>query len=679
MAALGMVSQRVQAEAICAEVKIEIQQTVSLERQAFNARLGINNGVALPISGLDVDIEFRDAAGNTVIGSFDPDNTSAVFFIREDGSTGVTGGSNGNGSVPGSSDAELNWLIIPSPGAGGTVAQGQLYAVGARVSYTQGGQSRSVNVQPDTITVRPQPQLTLDYFLTRDVLADDPFTTTIEPPVPFFLGVRVRNVGAGPAQHMQIESAQPRIVENQQGLAIQFSILDAIVGNDPAQASLLMAFGDIAPGASKVGRWRMATTLSGRFVEFGADFTHADELGGALTSLIQSVQAHDLLQVVRNDAAGRDLLIDYLAIDGDTLRSYESDGIDTVVIDRSAKATINPTGPATYIVDAPASVLPLYLKLPAPTGDRFNIASAIRLGPGGGSMPAENVWLSKVRRQPGGSSFDYFVNLYDGRGHGRYEVATIRDDLGQLSGEVYRDLDDDGVRDVGEPAIEAVPVVLVGAQTTANTTTDSTGQFRFQQLLADTYSLSVGAMVGLRDGTHSAGSLGGTVMTSAITGISLPTNQQGSSYRFAKVSTSALPQADLQLLPVTVPNELLVGQAFDLSFQVRNAGPDPAGATLTFTVPASLIVVSATPGVGLWNAGSNQWQVGQLPIQGDATLTLRLRADTVGTRLLRSVLSSDRTDPVSGNNQQELALSIGEAGSGLIFRDGFENLVREPK
>ena len=77
------------------------------------------------------------------------------------------------------------------------------------------------------------------------VFADDPFTLPIEPPVPFTLGVRVSNTGEGIARSLKIESAQPQIVENLQGLLINFKIIGSTVQGQPATPSLLIDFGDI--------------------------------------------------------------------------------------------------------------------------------------------------------------------------------------------------------------------------------------------------------------------------------------------------------------------------------------------------------------------------------------------------------------------------------------------------
>src|SRR6185369_419610 len=144
------------------------------------------------------------------------------------------------------------------------------------------------------ITVRPQPELELDYFLPREVWADDPFTDAVEPPIPFFLGVRTQNGGYGPAANLTINSGQPKIVENKQGLLIDFRLLGSAVNDQSVAPTLNLAMGNIQPQSCATGRWEMITTLSGKFIDFNASFTHASELGGTLTSLIKQVNTHFL-------------------------------------------------------------------------------------------------------------------------------------------------------------------------------------------------------------------------------------------------------------------------------------------------------------------------------------------------------------------------------------------------
>ena len=95
------------------------------------------------------------------------------------------------------------------------------------------------------------------------------------------------------------------------------TLLNSYVQDEPINNSLLMTFGDIPAGESKVGRWNMQTTLSGRFKEFTAEYSHADELGGELTSLIEAANTHTLIRDVVVDAPGRDNVRDFLAMSKD--------------------------------------------------------------------------------------------------------------------------------------------------------------------------------------------------------------------------------------------------------------------------------------------------------------------------------------------------------------------------
>ena len=55
-----------------------------------------------------------------------------------------------------------------------------------------------------------------------------PPTTQVEPPIPYPLAVRVLNYGYGIANKLRIDSAQPKIVDNKQGLLVDFRILGPV-------------------------------------------------------------------------------------------------------------------------------------------------------------------------------------------------------------------------------------------------------------------------------------------------------------------------------------------------------------------------------------------------------------------------------------------------------------------
>jgi hypothetical protein len=409
-------------DAVCARVKIEIKQELTLERQAFDAHMRINNGLShITLKNVNVDVSFADEEGNPVLASSDPDNTDALFFIRLDSMENIAD-VDGSGTVNPSTSADIHWLIIPAPGSSNGLVQGTLYFVGATLTYTIGGEEEVTEVSPDYIFVKPMPLITLDYFLPSDVYGDDAFTSEIEPPVPFSLGVRVKNNGFGVAKNLKIESAQPKIVENENGLLIGFAIQGSEINGRPASGSLLAEFGDIEPHTMGVAHWIMTCSLSGKFVEFTSEFSHSDELGGKLTSLIEDAHSHFLVRDVLVDLPGRDAIRDFLARDGDVYKVYESDTADTEALDQSAAAALQLNGDSASL-STPVTAGFMFVKLDDPFGGQKVFKQVIRSD--GKIIKSENVWLSKTRDED--NNWQHFINLFDANTTGSYTLQF--DDL----------------------------------------------------------------------------------------------------------------------------------------------------------------------------------------------------------------------------------------------------------
>lgn len=400
-------------ESVCAEVKIEIRQELTLERQAFDAHMRINNGLNhISLENVQIDVNFADENGTPVLATSDPANTEALFFIRPDSMTSI-GDISGGGVVSPSTSADIHWLIIPATGASNGLEQGTMYYVGATLSYTIGGEEFITEVFPDYIFVKPMPELVLDYFLPRDVYGDDAFTPEIEPEIPFSLGVRVANHGAGVASQLKIDSAQPEIIENEQGLLINFVLQGSEVNGQPVIPDLLIDFGDIDPGRSGIGRWVMSCSLSGKFIDFTAEFSHSNELGGELTSLIDSVNTHTLLRDVLVDLPGRDAVRDFLAQDQGIVTVFESDSIDTLVEDQSNGASLqyvdqSETQSEYLLTVSPVSGF-LYVQLSDPLSEEKVLHSVVRSD--GKVLSSDNFWLSKTRDD--NQIWHYFFNLFD--------------------------------------------------------------------------------------------------------------------------------------------------------------------------------------------------------------------------------------------------------------------------
>lgn len=422
-------------EALCAEVKIEILQELTMERQGFEALMRITNSLdTFSLENVSVKVLFKDADGNPVLATSNTSASNAAFFIRTDHTQDVSGmqqGTDGyvhSGSIAPKKVGELRWLIIPTANAAGQAKNGKLFFVGAELKYSYGGKEEVVDVAADSIVVKPQPVLTLDYFLTEQVVGDNGFTPEIEPPEPYTLGVRINNNGFGSANKVKIESAQPRIVDNKLDLAVSFKILGSYLKDQPSTPSLLINFGDIEPKGITTGRWIMESNLAGEFKAFTASFTHADELGGELTSLLQGESANFLVRDVVMDLPGRDSLRDFLAYNATReLHVFESEptGANEVSCTNCKKVTEISNASIQHLdsVRSRVEFEPLGGLTFATAADPFNgnklLAKVVREN--GTVVHPQNAWLSK-KRAADNINFDYFVNIFDSNSSGRYTL-----------------------------------------------------------------------------------------------------------------------------------------------------------------------------------------------------------------------------------------------------------------
>ncbi|WP_193166298.1 beta strand repeat-containing protein [Microbulbifer hainanensis] len=426
-----------QEEALCAEVRIEILQELTLERQGFEAMMRITNSLdTYSIEDIAITVNFADVDGNTVTATSDTSDSDAAFFIRVDDTQNVNAlvtGDDGavtDGEITAGNVGEFRWLIVPTANAAGQTDNGELFFVGATLSYAYGGNEEVVQVAPDSIVVKPQPLLSLDYFLTHEVVADDAFTTEIEPPQPYTIGVRIDNSGYGAAHGLNIESAQPKIVDNEQGLAIDFTITESYVGNQAAQPSLLLNFGEIDAQSMQTGRWVMESTQSGEFTSFNANFTHADELGGELTSLIEATNAHLLVQDVMVDLPGRDSVPDFLAVgEDDNLYVYESEntGADLALCRSCAAVTalsyaLGSESGNTRTLSGGGQDGFGYIQVADPYAGAKALSRVVRAD--GKVLDPHNFWLSQ-QRADNKVDFDYFINLLDYDSNASYTLTFV--------------------------------------------------------------------------------------------------------------------------------------------------------------------------------------------------------------------------------------------------------------
>lgn len=109
---------------------------------------------------------------------------------------------------------------------------------------------------------------------------------------------------------------------------------------------------------------------------------------------------------------------------------------------------------------------------------------------------------------------------------------------GSLSGFVYCDKNDDGVKQADEPALAGVNVTLTGTDINGavnkTTATDANGFYIFKDLMPGVFKITEAQPANTVDGKDSVGSLGGDVTNDMFANIALPSLGQGTNYNFGE-------------------------------------------------------------------------------------------------------------------------------------------------
>ncbi|MEM9063562.1 MAG: calcium-binding protein, partial [Pseudomonadota bacterium] len=398
---------------VCAAVRISIDQEAVLTRQAFEGTLEIENISDNAITDIFVEIEVRDTLGGVV--------ASGIFGISDPTLTNLNA-VDGTGILAGGETGSALWTLLPSTEAanGGETT----YVVGGTFSYTENGQTVTQSLAGQQIDVAPQPELVLDYFQSRNVFGDDPFTTEIESSVPFNLALLVRNDGAGDANDFSITSHQPRIIDNDKGLLVDFDILATEINGASLSPSLVADFGDIAAGESKTATWFLESSLQGVFTSLEVDFEQRNNLGirefdafGDNFSFIKQTEIHELVQIVSDQRAGADGLQDFLVNDvldveflPDTL--YLSDGTVETVSVGTVNVIEGDVSDGEITVQLTAAEGWGYAKFDDPSLGDSPILSVTRSD--GSSLALDNIWQTD-RTFPalGSPTFEDKLHLFD--------------------------------------------------------------------------------------------------------------------------------------------------------------------------------------------------------------------------------------------------------------------------
>lgn len=395
-----------QSSAVCASVGLAIDQTVSMTRQAFAGYLKIFNGDdQSPMEDIIFNLEVRELASGKKVSS--REMQIDVTDMDKFGGEPVLGSA---WTLDAQATGKVDIRFIPTRYA--APEQPVDYSFGGTITYIDPvtGMQVTEKLMPVIKTVAPSPVLDLTYFLQRDIYADDPLTEEIEPAEDAEMALVIHNKGYGDADNVRITTGQPRIVDNQKGLLIDFTIVSSQIDGAEKTVSpggaVPMEIGTIAASQSSLLQWWLRSSLLGHFTDYEVNYTHATSYGNENLSLIDQLSIHELIRgFTLSDGTSvkdRGFLVNDLTDKEDLPDAvYFSDGRETQPLSRAASVKMSASAADEYIVEIdPAAPGWNYGYTPDRTGGR-KVITAVRRMSDNAEMPLDNFWQTSVTLRDG--------------------------------------------------------------------------------------------------------------------------------------------------------------------------------------------------------------------------------------------------------------------------------------
>lgn len=384
----GDTDEKEPSKGVCSTISLSFKQTITVARQAFRGTLTMFNGhEAQAIDSLQLNLEVRDNEGKLA--------TSQQFAVSNESIDHFGGKLKGPWTLEAKQTGTATILFVPSKYAAPT--EPKEYSFGGTITYKDPftGLFVTRDLYPVTLTVKPCPDLSLSYFVERDVFGDDPETAEIEPSIPAEFSLLINNVGYGDANSVKIATGQPEIVDNQKGLAIHFEMIGSSMNGQAATADFAnLDFGSIQAGKQAYAQWYFTSSLLGHFTEYNTTITKGSSYGNEDFNLLSIEGCHELIRSLKVPNTSLTAFMVNDIKDANDLPDcvYLTDGtVDDRVTIVSESASCSSMGNNQYTLTLSGAKGWVYGAIHDPTNGRQKLASVTRMSDGA-VIDLQNFW-----------------------------------------------------------------------------------------------------------------------------------------------------------------------------------------------------------------------------------------------------------------------------------------------
>lgn len=378
----------IEDEDVIVTVKMQFNQLLTLERQAFEGTLTIENGSDKAME--DILLRLTETKPN---GELATDNEFEIEYLKFSGFEGEV---SGKWTLDAGKTGLLNVKFTPTENAAPIAATD--YIFGGLLTFSVNGKERHADLTEQVMTVKPTPKLYLNYFMQRDVIGDDAITKdVVEQSEEAEFAILISNEGYGDAENLKMVTAQPEMVDNEESLFLQYSITSSqLNGQEKSLAfgkSVTTDFGTIPAHGHAYAQWWMTSSLLGHFIDYDIRYSQLTLSQNPNISLLKDVTIHELIRsiAVEGNASANCGFAVNEEKDEQNLpdQLYLTDGTKESI--SIGQASIQSDGDYQYtLVVESGSNGWTYSKVADPTDGKATITEVIRND--GTVVPLRNIW-----------------------------------------------------------------------------------------------------------------------------------------------------------------------------------------------------------------------------------------------------------------------------------------------